>query len=221
MAIIGAVSIVYGALCAMAQKDLKRLVAYSSVTHMGFCLLGMAALTPVGLNGALVQMFNHGTITAMLFLLVGVIYDRTHTRGLDDFGGLARVMPRYATLFGLAFMASLGLPGLSGFIGEALVFIGAFPVYTGLTLLAALSLVITAAYHLTAIQRIHFGPFKETWRGALMGRDVDLREAATLVPLAILVLVLGFWPAPLLGAVAGGVQDLLAAMSSPTAVTGK
>ena len=220
VAVIAVISIVYGALCAMAQSDLKRLVAYSSVTHMGFCLLGMAALSPMGVSGALVQMFNHGTITAMLFLLVGVIYDRTHTRGLDDFGGLARVMPRYATLFGLAFMASLGLPGLSGFIGEALVFLGAFPVHTGLTLLAVLSLVLTAAYHLTAIQKLHFGPFKEAWRGALGGRDVDLREAATLVPLAILVVVLGFWPMPLLTAVAGGVEDLLASLAAPTSVAG-
>jgi NADH-quinone oxidoreductase subunit M len=212
---IGIVSIGYGALCAMAQRDLKRLVAYSSITHMGFCLLGMAALTQTGITGALVQMFNHGTITAMLFLLVGVIYDRTHKRGLDDFGGLAQVMPRYAVLFGLAFMASLGLPGLSGFIGEVLVLVGAFPVYQGLALAAAGSLVLTAAYHLGAIQKIHFGAFNEAWRGPLAGKDLDAREAATLLPLAVIVVVLGCWPMPLINLLAGGVRDLLAAVAGP------
>ncbi len=209
----GVASILYGALCAMAQKDLKRMVAYSSVSHMGFSLLGLAALTTTGASGAIVQMFNHGTITAMLFLLVGVLYDRTHTRGLDEFGGVARVMPRYAAFFGLAFMASLGLPGLSGFIGEALVFLGSFPAWKGLVVAAGLSLVLTAAYHLTAIQKVQLGPFNERWRPALVGHDLDAREIATLVPLAALVIVLGFWPMPLLGAIAAGVQDLVAAVA--------
>jgi NADH-quinone oxidoreductase subunit M len=218
MAIIGVLGITYGALCAMAQRDLKRMVAYSSVTHMGFCLLGMAALSPVGISGAILQMFNHGTITSMLFLLVGVLYDRTHSRGLDDFGGVAKVMPRYAALFGLGFMASLGLPGLSGFIGEALVFLGSFPVFPALTITAALSLVLTAAYHLTAIGKVQLGPFNEGWRGVLAGRDVDLREALTLVPLAIIIVVLGFWPSPVLSTIASGVRDLVvtvAAAGSP------
>jgi len=209
VAILGVVSILYGAFCAMGQKDLKRLVAYSSITHMGFCLLGMAAFTPTGLSGALVQMFNHGIITSVLFLLVGVLYDRTSSRELDDFGGLARAMPRYAAIFGLGFMASLGLPGLSGFIGEVLVLLGAFPVYTVLTALAALSLVITAAYHLTAIQKIQLGPFNEKWRVLLEGRDLTARETATLLPLAILIVLFGFWPLPLLDTIAGGVKDVL------------
>jgi NADH-quinone oxidoreductase subunit M len=207
---LAVVSVLYGALCAMAQKDLKRLVAYSSIGHMGFCLLGMAALTETGISGALLQMFNHGTITAMLFLLVGVLYDRTHTRGLDEFGGVASVMPRYAALFGLAFMASLGLPGLSGFVGEVLVFIGAFPVWRGLVIAAGLSLVLTAAYHLIAIERIQLGTFNERWRSALAGHDLDGRELATLLPLAVLVVVLGFYPMPILGAVATAVKDLVA-----------
>jgi NADH-quinone oxidoreductase subunit M len=124
-------------------------------------------------------------------------------------------MPRYATVFGLAFMASLGLPGLSGFIGEALVFLGAFPVHRGLTLVAALSLVLTAAYHLTAIQKIHFGPFNEAWREVLPGHDLDRRELATLLPLAALVVFLGVWPMPLLTLVETGVRDLVALL--PTA----
>jgi NADH-quinone oxidoreductase subunit M len=209
LAFIGVLGIVYGSLCAMAQTDLKRMVAYSSVAHMGFCLLGLAAGTPTGITGALVQMFNHGTITSMLFLLVGVLYDRTHTRGLDQFGGIAPVMPRYALFFGLGFMASLGLPGLSGFIGEVLVFLGAFPVHRGLTLVAALSLILAAAYHLNAIQKVHFGRFNETWRDVLVGNDLGWREGLTLLPLALIVIVLGFWPMPLLGLVTGGVQDLI------------
>jgi len=151
LAILGLINILYGALTAMAQKDLKKLVAYSSISHMGYCLLGMAAFTQAGINGAVLQMFNHGTITAMLFLLVGVIYDRAHHRDIDGFGGLATQMPIYAGIFSFAFFASLGLPGLSGFIGEAMVFIGAFSVYTVITILATTGVIFTAGYHLWAI----------------------------------------------------------------------
>jgi NADH-quinone oxidoreductase subunit M len=209
MAVFGVVNILYGGLCAMAQKDLKKLVAYSSVSHMGFCLLGMAAFTDPGLTGAMFQMFNHGTITSMLFILVGVIYDRAHTRGVNDFGGLATVMPKYAGFFGFAFMASLGLPGLSGFISEVLVFIGAFKAYTFMVILAATGVIITAAYHLWAIQRIHLGPFNQKWKDVLPGNDMDFREGLTLVPLAIVVLILGFYPMPLLDLVATGMHDLV------------
>jgi NADH-quinone oxidoreductase subunit M len=209
MAIFGVINILYGGLCAMAQKDLKKLVAYSSVSHMGFCLLGMAGFTDSGMVGAMFQMFNHGTITSMLFILVGVIYDRAHTRGVNEFGGVASVMPRYAGFFGFAFMASLGLPGLSGFISEALVFIGAFKAFTFLVILAATGVVITAAYHLWAIQRIHLGPFNQRWKDVLVGHDMNLREALTLVPLAIIVLVLGFYPMPVLDLVTVGMHDLV------------
>ena len=209
MAIFGIINILYGGLCAMAQKDLKKLVAYSSVSHMGFCLLGMAAFTDAGMNGSMLQMFNHGTITSMMFILVGVIYDRAHTRGVNDFGGVAGVMPVYAGFFGFAFMASLGLPGLSGFIGEALVFIGAFKTYTFLTMLAVVSVIITAAYHLWAIQRIHLGPFNKRWAKVLPGNDMDFREGLTLVPLAIIVLVLGFYPMPVLDLISVGMSDLI------------
>jgi NADH-quinone oxidoreductase subunit M len=217
LAFIGVFGIVYGSLCAMAQTDLKRMVAYSSVAHMGFCLLGLAAGTPTGITGAIVQMFNHGTITSMLFLLVGVLYDRTHTRGIDQFGGVAGVMPRYTLFFGLGFMASLGLPGLSGFIGEVMVFLGAFPVHPGMTLVAALSLVLTAAYHLNAIQKVHFGRFNENWRDVLVGNDLTGREWSTLLPLGLIVIVLGFWPMPLLGLVANGVTDLVALLDAARA----
>ncbi len=209
MAVFGIINILYGGLCAMAQKDLKKLVAYSSVSHMGFCLLGMAAITEAGMVGSMFQMFNHGTITSMLFILVGVIYDRAHTRGVNDFGGLASVMPRYTAFFGFAFMASLGLPGLSGFISEILIFIGAFKAFTFLVILAVTGVVITAAYHLWAIQRIHLGPFNEKWRKTLEGNDLNFREAVTLVPLAIIVLVLGLYPMPLLDLISTGMMDLV------------
>jgi NADH-quinone oxidoreductase subunit M len=220
MAIFGVINILYGALCAMAQKDLKRLVAYSSVSHMGFCLLGMAAFTDAGVMGSMFQMFNHGTITSMLFILVGIIYDRAHTRGVDEFGGVASVMPRYAGFFGFAFMASLGLPGLSGFISEALVFIGSFKAFTLLVIIAATGVIITAAYHLWAIQRIHLGPFNTRWRDALVNNDMDFREYATLVPLAIIVLILGFYPLPVLDMIETTMHDLIVHVIRPEGMAG-
>src|SRR5262245_46604368 len=209
VAVFGVINILYGALCAMAQKDLKKLVAYSSVSHMGYCLLGMAAFTGTGMSGAMMQMFNHGTITSMLFMLVGVIYDRAHTRDVDAFGGLAQVMPVYSAFFGLAFMASLGLPGMSGFIGEALVFIGAFPVFKVMTTLGAIGVIITAGYHLWAIQRIQLGKFNPKWEHELAVNDMDRREWATLLPLAAIVLLLGFYPMPVLTTIKSGMSDLV------------
>jgi NADH-quinone oxidoreductase subunit M len=208
MAVFGVINIIYGAFCAMAQKDLKKLVAYSSVSHMGFTLLAMAALTPQGIQACIVQMFNHGLITGMLFSLVGVVYDRVHTRDLDKFGGLAAEMPLYTAFVGFAFMASLGLPGLSGFWGEAMTFIGAFPRFQALTIIAATGVIITAAYHLWALQRMFLGKFREEWRKnkylePFGGKfpEINGREILTLAPLAVLVLVLGFWPRPLLNVI--------------------
>ena len=221
MGVLAVIGIVYGALVSLVQPDLKKLVAYSSVSHMGYCLLGMAAFTEQGMAGAMMQMFNHGTITSMLFLLVGVIYDRAHSRGVNEFGGVAQVMPVYSAFFGLAFMASLGLPGLSGFIGEALVFLGAFNVYRVMTILAVTGVIVTAAYHLWAMQRIQLGPFKEKWREALRF-DMTGREIAMLVPLAVIVLVLGFYPMPALDLMSTGLKDLGAVLDPyQTAVAGK
>jgi NADH-quinone oxidoreductase subunit M len=209
VAVFGVINILYGAFCAFAQTDLKKLVAYSSVSHMGFCLLGMAALTSQGLAGAMMQMFNHGTITSMLFLLVGVLYDRAHTREIDAFGGVAAKMPLYAGFFGFAFMASLGLPGLSGFIGEALVFLGAFNEFRLLVIVAVTAVVVTAAYHLWAMQRILLGKFNDKWSDALR-YDMDLRERIMLAPLGAVVLILGFYPMPALDLISVGLADLRA-----------
>jgi len=216
VAVLGAISVVYGALCALGQTDLKRLVAYSSISHLGYCLLGMAALTPIAVGGAVYQMISHGVVSAMLFLLVGVIYDRTHERGLDVFGGVATVMPRYAIMFALAFLASLGLPGLSGFIGELMALLGSFGKFRASTIVAALGLVLGAAYNLAAIRRVQLGALPDRWKAVLTGRDLTAREWVSLLPLAALTIALGLYPSPLLDAAGVGVADLLRMMGLPS-----
>jgi len=195
LAFMGMINIIYGAFCAMAQKDLKKLVAYSSISHMGYVLLGMSALTAAGINGAVFQMFNHGTITAMLFLLVGVIYDRAHHREIAKFGGLANTMPKYLGITSVAFFGALGLPGLSAFISEAMVFLGAFPVWKTFTIISLFGIIITAAYVLWTLQRMFFGATNEKYAGL---PDINARELFTLVPLAAIVIFLGIWPHPVL-----------------------
>jgi NADH-quinone oxidoreductase subunit M len=196
LGVIGTVNIVYGAMCAMAQTDYKKLVAYSSISHMGYVMLGMASFTAAGINGAVLQMFNHGTITAMLFILVGVIYDRAHHREINGFGGLARSMPLYTGITGFAFFAGMGLPGLSAFISEVLVLIGAWPRHPLMTVLGAATAILTAGYLLWCFQRIYLGPLNEKYASI---PDLNLREAFTLVPLAALVLILGWYPHAILG----------------------
>jgi NADH-quinone oxidoreductase subunit M len=191
LAALGTWNIIYGALCAMAQTDLKKLVAYSSISHMGYVMLGMAAFTPQGINGAVLQMFNHGTVTAMLFLLVGVIYDRAHHRQIDGFGGLAGIMPLYTGVTAVAFFAAMGLPGLSAFISEVLVLLGAWQKFPGLTIIAASAVVLTAGYMLWTMQRVYLGPPNEKYVGL---PEINARELVTLVPLAVIVVVLGVYP---------------------------
>jgi NADH-quinone oxidoreductase subunit M len=195
MAILGVINIIYGALCAMAQSDLKKLVAYSSVSHMGFCLLGMAALTPLGMVGASMQMFSHGMITAMLFFLVGVVYDRAHHRQIDGFGGLGVVVPIYTAFIGFAFFASLGLPGLSGFIAEQLVFLGSFPVFRTLVIIGAVGIIFVAAFHLWALQRVFLGPLNPKYTTL---EEINAREIFCLAPLVVLILIVGVWPMPVM-----------------------
>jgi NADH-quinone oxidoreductase subunit M len=195
MAVIGTINIIYGALCAMAQKDLKKLVAYSSISHMGYVMLGMASMTSEGLNGAVLQMFNHGVVTAMLFLLVGVVYDRAHHREIDGFGGIAQVVPNYAFVAFLAFFAALGLPGLNSFISEALVLLGAFKKFPVVTAIAASGVIITAAYCLWTLQRVFLGKLNEKYTFL---PDMNNREILSLAPLALLVVVLGVYPHPVL-----------------------
>ncbi|MAE65298.1 MAG: oxidoreductase [Phycisphaeraceae bacterium] len=203
--LLGLINIVYGAMCAMAQRDFKSLVAYSSVSHMGFVLLGLAALTPAGVTGAVLQMFNHGVSSAMMFLLVGVLYDRAHHRDLNNFGGIGLSMPYYTGFAIIGFFASLGLPGLNGFISELSVFLGSYnsesfwannsDVY-GLPrwiVYAALpGVVLTAGYILWCVQRVYLGePKKEEYKAY---KDLCGREVFALAPLGFLCIFLGVWP---------------------------
>ena len=198
--LLGLINIVYGALVAMAQTDFKKMVAYSSVSHMGFCLLGFAAMTSEGLNGAILQLFNHGTISGLLFLVVGVVYDRAHHRDLNRFGGLMWRMPVYGSIALVAMFASLGLPGLSGFVGEMLTFLGSFKTkfYGGatlITLLATTGLVFTAAYYLRAIQRVFLGKTNPAYDSF---PDASKREVWSMLPLLAPTIFLGIFPQPLI-----------------------
>lgn len=218
---IGVISIVYGALCALGQhkvgkRDFKKLIAYSSVSHMGYVLLGMASMRPEGMVGAIFQMFNHGTITAMLFMIVGVIYDRAHTRGLDDFGGLANKMPIYTGIMSIAFFAAIGLPGLSGFISEALVFLGAFSTYPVLTIISGSGIILGAAYMLWTLQKVFFGELPEKWKGPWdpSGKkykhdDINALELTALVPLAIVIIFLGIMPNPIINMMTASVNHFI------------
>ncbi|MDF2431066.1 MAG: NADH-quinone oxidoreductase subunit [Mucilaginibacter sp.] len=203
LGLLGVISIIYGALNALAQHDLKRMIAYSSVSHMGFVLLGIASLTTEGLSGAVMQMVSHGFLSTMLFFLAGVIYNRVHDRGINHFRGLATLMPKYTIFVMVAFFASLGLPGFSAFIGEAFSLIGAFKSPTINSLLpywmavcGSVGILLGAAYFLWTLQRMFFGPINlkggTIWQTALV--DLNLREKITLVPLAVIVLILGLMP---------------------------
>jgi NADH-quinone oxidoreductase subunit M len=211
IAVFGVINIVYGAFVCLAQRDLKKLIAYSSVSHMGFCLLGLAALTPQGISGCVFQMVAHGIISPMLFLIAGVIYDRAHTREIAAFGGLAQQLPEYAALTGLAFMASLGLPGLAGFVGEVLVFLGGFgsanQIFRWYVVASVPSVVITAAYYLWTMHRMFLGPPQEKWAGLW---DVNWRERLTLYPLGAIAVILGSYPMPIFDLVNPALHELVA-----------
>ncbi len=205
LAIIG---IVYGALVAMAQKDMKKLVAYSSVSHLGFVMLGMFALNPQGLTGSVLQMINHGLSTGGLFLLVGIIYERRHTRMIADYGGLAKVMPIYAMLFMIITMASIGLPTLNGFIGEFTILLGAFNRSAVWAAIAATSLVLGAGYMLWLYQRVFFGEITHEENKAL--KDVNRREQWTLIPLVVLCFWIGIYPKPFFRILEPSIQRIVA-----------
>ncbi len=201
---LGALAIIFGALSAFGQTDFKRLVAYSSINHMGFVVLGIAVSAAaagttdaaIAVNGAVLQMFNHGLSAAGMFFLVGVIYERAHTRDLNAFGGLWAVLPRYGTILMFVAMGSLGLPGLGGFVSEFLVVRGAWPVFTLATALSMIGLFFTGAYILKALKKVLHGPLNEHWHDHLS--EINLRETLVVAPLMVLMLVIGIWPAWLL-----------------------
>ncbi|GAB2597439.1 complex I subunit 4 family protein [Spirosoma areae] len=194
---LGVLSIVYGGLNALAQTDLKKMIAYSSVSHMGFVLLGVASLTAEGINGAVYQMVSHGILSAMLFLIAGVLYDRTHDRRIDSYRGLMQPMPLYTTLTAIAFFASLGLPGLSGFVGELFTLMGSFQsewLPGWLTALATTGILLAAAYFLWTLQRMFFGPYWSRHEATTTLPDLTVREKLLLIPLGAMSLILGLFP---------------------------
>ena len=208
MATLGIVAIVYGALMALAQSDLKRLVAYSSVAHMGFVVLAISIGSKLALTAAMLVMVAHGLTSALLFLLVGLLQDRAHTRDINRFGGLLRVVPGWGTALTFGLLASLGLPGLAGFPGELLSTLEGFRAYGWWMGVVAIGIVLAGAYNLRALRRVAHGPLAEEWREM---RDLDLREAVAIAPLAVGILALGVWPALVSSAVAP-VVELVAKM---------
>ena len=198
IAVLSIIGIIYGALVSLVQKDMKKLVAYSSVSHLGFVMLGMFALNPMGIRGSVIQMVNHGISTGALFLLVGIVYERTHTRMIADYGGLAKVMPMYATMFLIAALSSMGLPALNGFIGEFTILLGVAN-STALgsisyAVFAAIGIVLGAAYLLWLYQRVFWGPLDNPKSAALT--DINLRERGLLLALVALMVWIGVYPKP-------------------------
>jgi NADH-quinone oxidoreductase subunit M len=207
MAALAVVGIIYGAAVAIVQPDLKRLVAYSSVSHLGFVVLGIFALTSQGLEGGILQMVNHGLTTGALFLLVGMIYERRHTRRIADYGGLQKVMPWFAGFFLLTAFASIGLPGLNGFVGEFLILLGSYSRHPILAVLAAFGVVLAAVYLLWAYERVFTGePDREENQNL---RDIGLREVGILVPITALIIFLGVYPKPVLERIEPAVEQVL------------
>jgi NADH-quinone oxidoreductase subunit M len=204
---LAVVGIIYGAVVAIVQPDVKRLVAYSSVSHLGFIVLGIFALTSSGLQGGVIQMVNHGLTTGALFLLVGMIYDRRHTREISEYGGLARVMPLFAGLFLFTAFASIGLPGLNGFIGEFKVLIGSYITLPGHAIVAAFGVVLAAVYLLWAYERMFTGPVTKSENEGL--RDLNARELVIMAPIAALVVFLGIYPKPALDRIEPSVESIL------------
>ena len=205
--VLSVIGIIYGAMVAMVQPDLKKLVAYSSVSHLGFVVLGLFALNTQGVEGAILQMLNHGVSTGALFLLVGMIYERRHTRMIADFGGLWRALPIYSAIFMVVMLSSIGLPGTNGFVGEFLILVGAFEKHRVATVFASTGVVLGAVYMLWMYQRVIFGKLENPENQKL--RDLGLREQWILIPLVALILWMGVYPRPILERMEPSVEQLL------------
>lgn len=210
MIALSIVGIIYGALMAMVQPDMKKLVAYSSVSHMGFIMLGIFSLNEEGVTGAFLQMINHGISTGMLFLLVGMIYDRRHTRLIADYGGIAKTVPVFATFFMIAALSSIGLPGMNGFVGEIMIMIGGFMAKPLYGIIAAGGVILSAVYMLWMYQRVMFGPVTIDANRTI--KDLDYREKFTLIPLVILIFWIGIYPQPLISKYNSSVKSVIQAL---------
>jgi NADH-quinone oxidoreductase subunit M len=220
MALLAVIGIIYGAAVSYAQQDVKKLVAYSSVSHLGFVMLGLFALNPQGIQGGILQMVNHGLSTGALFIIVGMIYERRHTRDVEEFGGLWKIMPVYGALTLIVTLSSMGLPGLNGFVGEFTILLGAFgskaigsPWYAGL---AAIGVILAAVYMLYMFQKMFLGPANNPKNLSL--KDLNWREIATLVPLLIFIFWIGLYPKPFFALMAPTVDKLVAALQTAAAV---
>jgi NADH-quinone oxidoreductase subunit M len=209
LAVIG---IVYGALVALVQDDIKKLVAYSSVSHLGYVMLGLFALNGPGVTGGIFQMLNHGVSTAALFFLVGVLYERRHTRKIADYGGLTKVVPRFALIFMIITFSSIGLPGLNGFVGEFMILLGAFQYAPIPTVIASTGVIFGAAYMLWAFQRMMFGPLQNEANKGL--KDLNARELAYLLPLVLFAFWMGIYPKPFLDRINPSVDAFVARMET-------
>ena len=213
---LSVVAILYGAAVSTVQRDLKKLVAYSSVAHMGFVTLGAFVLNAQGMAGAVLQMVNHGLVTGALFLCVGIQYERTHRRLIADLGGLANRWPVYTGFFGLFVLASLGLPGLNGFVGEFLVLLGTLAHNVALGAIAAIGVILAAVYLLWMFQRVMYGPLREAYRTL---PDVNRAEVIALVPLAALTILLGVYPQPLLDIINPTLESIVKLATEPTVLS--
>jgi len=222
MALLAVIGIIYGAAVSYYQRDIKKLVAYSSVSHLGFVMLGLFALNPQGIQGGILQMINHGLSTGALFLLVGMIYEQTHTRDFEVYGGLWKLMPIYGTLTLIVALSSMGLPGLNGFVGEFTILLGAFgseaigsPWYAGLS---AIGVILAAVYMLYFFQKIFLGPegsiVEEVKKHGHALRDLNAREIITLLPILVLIFWIGLYPKPFFVLMAPTVDKLVAAVQA-------
>lgn len=210
--LLSVIAIIYTSFVALAQEDIKKLIAYSSVAHMGFVTMGIFAANIQGIQGAIFQMFSHGLISGALFLCVGVIYDRMHTRQISDYGGLVHRMPYYAVVFLILTLANVGLPGTSGFVGELLTLLAVFRVHTGFAFFATTGVILSAAYALWLYRRVIFGALeKESLQSIL---DLDFREKCILYPLVFLIILFGIYPVPLLDITQSSVQNLILSYES-------
>ncbi len=215
--ILSVVGIIYGAFLALAQQDIKKLVAYSSVSHLGFVMAGIFAMNQQGIDGGILQMINHGISTGALFLIVGIIYERRHTRRIEDFGGIARVMPVYATFVMVIVFSSIGLPGTNGFIGEILILIGVFKANAPAAVLAATGIILAAVYMLRMYQRVIFGKITHPANESL--KDLNPREVITLVPIILLIVWIGIYPKPFLRLTSAGTAHLVETVQAKHAQT--
>jgi len=210
IAVLSIIMIIYTAMVAYAQKDIKQVIAYSSVSHMGIIMLGIFAMNAEGISGSVFQMLSHGIVSGALFMLVGVIYDRRHTKLMSEFGGLASVMPKYAVIFGIMLMAAVGLPLTIGFVGEFLVLLGFYQVSPIMTILAGTSIIIGAIYMLAVYKKTFFGPVTNEANKTL--KDLDRKETWSLVPLVLIVIWLGIYPKPVLEPIDNSVKAMLVFM---------